>query len=84
MIKRLGLAVGTMLTSLLVAVPAAVAQTYPPPTSPPGDPAGGSSGTGGGTAFTGLDITFGAVVLVALVVVGLLALRLSRRKTVVG
>jgi hypothetical protein len=84
MIKKFGLAVGTMLMSLVVAIPAAVAQTsYPPPTSPPpGDPSGGSSG--GGTAFTGLDITFGAIVLVALVVVGLLALRLSRRKTVVG
>lgn len=82
MMKRLGIAVGTILSTLLVAVPAAVAQTYPPPTDAP--PGGASGGSSGGTAFTGLDITFGVIVLVALVVVGLLALRLSRRKTVVG
>ena len=49
---------------------------YPP--SPNGT--GGGTGGGGGVAFTGADITLGMVLVGALVVAGVVALFLSRRR----
>jgi hypothetical protein len=48
------------------------------------DPQGGAdvAGAGGGTAFTGSDITTGAIVAVALVAIGVLALVIARRYSV--
>jgi hypothetical protein len=65
----------------------AMAQTYPPTTPPggggaPGDPADPSSGGGGGgTAFTGISLSLGLIIVGVLLVVGVAALVASRRRS---
>ena len=56
---------------------ALAANNYPP--TPNGN-GGGTGGAGGGVAFTGADITLGMVLVGALVLAGVVALFLSRRR----
>ena len=63
---------------------------YPPTTPPggggaPGDPTdpsgGGGGGGGGGTAFTGISLSLGLIIVGVLLVVGVVALVASRRRS---
>jgi hypothetical protein len=62
---------------VLIGAGTALAQTasYPPPLKPPV-----VKGTEGGTAFTGGNVSFGAVATLSLLAVGLLALFVARRR----
>jgi hypothetical protein len=62
---------------VLIGAGTALAQaSYPPPVKPPV-----VEGThGGGTAFTGGNVSFGAVATLSLLAVGLLALFVARRR----
>jgi hypothetical protein len=69
------------LVSLVVTAGAAMAQTssYPPPVSVKG--ASGTDGGGGATAFTGSSqISVGTLMVVVLVLAGLTALFVARRR----
>jgi hypothetical protein len=70
----------------------AMAQNYPPTTPPgggggPGGGAGGGTGGGagggggGGTAFTGISLSLGLIIVGVLLVVGIAALVASRRRS---
>ena len=70
--KRIGFATMTAVLFVMgLAAPASAAYAPPPPDV---------GGTQGGTAFTGSDVSVGIVLLVALVVVGAVALLVSRRR----
>jgi hypothetical protein len=76
----LAIAAVTILSTAVSAM--AQTTTYPPPSSPVTSVAGtgGTRGTGG-TAFTGSSqISVGTLMLVALVIVGLAALFVARRR----
>lgn len=83
--KKLGLALATA-TAFCLTVAAPALAKYPPGVkgesggSAPN--AGGAGGTGGaaGTAFTGANVSLWIVVLAVLVVVGITALVVSRRR----
>jgi hypothetical protein len=85
MMKRaIGILAIAAVTILSTAV-TAIAQTssYPPPNSPTTSvkAQSGVAGTGGGTAFTGSSqIPVGTLMVVALLVVGLAALLVARRR----
>jgi hypothetical protein len=80
MIRRVTGVMTLTLVSLVVTAGAAMAQTstYPPPVSVKG--ASGTDG-GGATAFTGSSqISVGTLMVVALVIAGLAALFVARRR----
>jgi hypothetical protein len=70
--KRIGFAASTAVLFVLGLAAPAFAGYAPPPPDP--------GGTHGGTAFTGSNVSMGLVLLVALVVVGTVALLVSRRR----
>ena len=70
--KRIGFAALTAVLFVLGLAAPAFAGYAPPPPDP--------GGTHGGTAFTGSNVSMGLVLLVALVVVGAVALFVSRRR----
>ena len=72
--KRMFGVLATSFAMLMVGAGSALAQTYPP--SPDVEGAGG----GAGTAFTGSDASMLAIVVVALLAVGLVALFAARRR----
>jgi hypothetical protein len=85
MIKRTTGILATAAMMILSTAAAAMAQTntYPMPTSGTTSvkAQSGVAGTGGGTAFTGSSqIPVGTLMIVALVVVGLAALLVARRR----
>ncbi len=71
--KRMFGVLATAFAMLMVGAGSALAQTYPP--SPDVEGVGG-----GGTAFTGSDASMLAIVVVALLAVGLVALFAARRR----
>ena len=80
MMRRVTAVMTLTLVSLVVTAGAAMAQTstYPPPVSVKG--ASGTDG-GGATAFTGSSqISVGTLMVVALVIAGLTALFVARRR----
>lgn len=73
--KRIGFAALTAVLFVLgLAAPAFAGYAPPEPDA---------GGTHGGTAFTGSDVSIGMVLLVALVVIGAVALLVSRRRAAV-
>ncbi len=83
MMRRISAVVTLTFASLLVTAGAAMAQTSSYPVSPsPTTIVKGASGTrGGGTAFTGSSqIPFGTLMIVVLVVAGVAALFVARRR----
>ena len=83
MIRRISAVVTLTFASLLVTAGAAMAQTSSYPVKPsPTTVVKGVSGTrGGGTAFTGsTQIPFATLMIVALVVAGVAALLVARRR----
>ena len=80
--KRLIGTLALALSSVLVPAVAAFAQSteYPPSPTPTPTVKGTVEHNPKGTAFTGADISLGVVILVALVVVGVVALVVSRRR----
>lgn len=80
--KRLALALASSLTFMTITAAAALAQTgnYPPSPSATTSVAGNSGGTGAGTAFTGADLSFGTIALVALFFAGMTALLVARKR----
>ena len=83
MMRRIYAVVTLTFASLLVTAGAAMAQTSSYPVSPtPTTIVKGASGTrGGGTAFTGSSqIPFGTLMIVVLVVAGVAALFVARRR----
>jgi len=83
MMRRIYAVVTLTFASLLVTAGAAMAQTSSYPVTPsPTTMVKGASGTrGGGTAFTGSSqIPFGTLMIVVLVVAGVAALFVARRR----
>jgi len=83
MMRRIYAVVTLTFASLLVTAGAAMAQTSSYPVAPsPTTMVKGASGTrGGGTAFTGSSqIPFGTLMIVVLVVAGVAALFVARRR----
>ena len=81
--KRAAAVLSSALLTVLFTAGSALAQTdYPPSTSvgDTGGNTGGAGGTAGGTAFTGGDLSFGAIAFAALLVVGVTALFVARRR----
>jgi hypothetical protein len=78
--KRAAAVLSSALLTVLFTAGTALAQTtYPPSTTV--EPTSGATGpTGGGTAFTGGDVSFGAIAFAALLVVGVAALFVARRR----
>jgi len=80
--KRAAAVLSSALLTVLFTAGTALAQTdYPPTTTV--QPTGGQNagaGAGGGTAFTGGDLSFGAIAFAALLVVGVTALFVARRR----
>ena len=79
--KRAAAVLSSALLTVLFTAGTALAQTdYPPTTTV--QPTGGQTGagSGGGTAFTGGDLSFGAIAFAALLVVGVTALFVARRR----
>jgi hypothetical protein len=77
-VKRIATIVTLALGMALVGAGTALAKNYPP--TPSGGNGGTSGGGGGGVAFTGANVSFGIVLVAALVVVGVAALFISRRR----
>jgi len=73
--KRLGIALSSA-TAFCVATALPALAGYPPTTEPPTE----VRGAGGGSAFTGANISLGVALLAVLVVVGIAALLVSRRR----
>lgn len=75
--KRVTSVLASVFVMVLVTAGSALAQTttYPPPPD-----VAGSGGTSGGTAFTGGDVTFGALAAMALLAVGVTALIVARKR----
>jgi len=83
MMRRISAVVTLTFASLLVTAGAAMAQTssYPVSPSPTTIVKGASGARGGGTAFTGSSqIPFGTLMIVVLVVAGVAALFVARRR----
>lgn len=90
--KRFGVTLTTALVSVLLFAGQALAQY--PPTKTPGSPTGPGNGNGGGggggvgdpgglgggLAQTGVNVSAGLIILIALVVVGALLLFAGRRR----
>jgi hypothetical protein len=74
--KRFILVLPAALVSVVLLAGAALAQYPPTPGSDGGEPPGAS----GGTAFTGASISLGLLIVGALVVLGIAALLMSRRR----
>jgi hypothetical protein len=64
---------------VMVLVTAGAALAGDPNYPPPSDVAG-SGGTSGGTAFTGGDVTFGALAAVALLAIGVTTVLVARKR----
>jgi hypothetical protein len=80
--KRAAAVLSSALLTVLVTAGTALAQTttYPPePTSPTSGATGPTGGTGG-TAFTGGDLSFGTIAFATLLVVGVAAMFVARRR----
>jgi len=85
MMKRATGILAIAAVTILSTAATAMAQTssYPPPNKPTASvqASSGVAGTGGGTAFTGSSqIPVGTLMIVALLVVGLAALLVARRR----
>jgi hypothetical protein len=78
-VKRTVTVVTLALGMALIGAGTSIAQNYPP--NPNGN-TGGAGGTGdaGGVALTGANVTLGMVLVAALLLVGLAALVVSRRR----
>jgi len=77
--KRVTSVLASAFVMVLVTAASALAQSgYEPTDSSPSVAAGG--GSNGGTAFTGGDITFGALAAIALLAVGVTALIVARKR----
>ena len=70
--KRIGTVIGAVALFVMGSALPALAGYAPPPPQP--------GGTHGGTAFTGSNVSMGIVLLVAFVMVGAVALLVSRRR----
>jgi hypothetical protein len=80
--KRAAAVLTSALLTVLVTAGTALAQTqttYPPSTSV-ADTGGNTGNAGGGTAFTGGDLSFGAIAFAAFLVVGVASLFVARRR----
>ncbi len=76
--KRVGLILSSAVAfCLTLAAPALAGSELPRPSGGGGTAV---SGAGGGTAFTGANISLGLILLAALVVAGIAALAVSRRR----
>jgi threonine/homoserine/homoserine lactone efflux protein len=78
--KRAFCAAALAFTSVVYAAGSALAQDYPPSPSVSPTVRGTVERRPKGTAFTGADISLGVVLLVALVVLGVAALLVARRR----
>jgi hypothetical protein len=81
--KRVATIISTAFLTVLVTAGAALAQDYPPSVAGGGGGGqGGVSGAGGGgeTAFTGGDVSLAAIAFAVLLVIGVTALVVSRRR----
>lgn len=77
--KRVTSVLASAFVMVLVTAGSALAQSgYEPSDTPPSVAAGG--GSNGGTAFTGGDITFGALAAIALLAIGVTALIVARKR----
>jgi hypothetical protein len=77
-IMALGGLIGGVLLSLALALPAVAQAQYPP--NPPEEPNVVRQGEGADVAFTGQDVTLLLLVIGALVVAGVVALVVARRR----
>jgi hypothetical protein len=84
--KRAAVVLSSALLTVLVTAGTVLAQTTTyPPESPDTSVIGGGGGAGnvdnvGGTAFTGGDVSFGAIAFATLLVIGVVALFVARRR----
>ena len=80
--KRTATVVTLAIGMALVGAGTALANNnYPPtPGGNSGGNIGGAGGSGGNVAFTGANVTLGMILVAALVVVGVVALYLGRRR----
>lgn len=80
--KRATAVLASAFVTVLVTAGAALAQSYPPGSPKPTASVAGTSGSAGGTAFTGGggDLSFGVVATVFLLVAGVAALLVARRR----
>lgn len=78
--RRAALLFSMTAATLLTLAGTAVAQTNESLGVNPAGGTGGSGGVAGGTASTGADISIGTVMFMALVVMGVAALIVARRK----
>lgn len=78
--KRAAAVLSSALLTVLFTAGTALAQTDYPPTTTVQPTGGQNAGGGGGTAFTGGDLSFGAIAFAALLVVGVTALFVARRR----
>jgi hypothetical protein len=81
--KRVATIISTAFLTVLVTAGTALAQDYPPVVEGGGGGnQGGVSGAGGGgeTAFTGGDVSLAAIAFAVLLVLGVTALVVSRRR----
>jgi hypothetical protein len=76
--KRVTSVLASAFVMVLVTAGSALAQTTTYPPTPP--TVEGSGGSAGGTAFTGGDVTFGALAAIALLAVGVTALIVARKR----
>jgi hypothetical protein len=77
-VKRTATVVTLAIGMALVGAGTALAKNNYPPT--PGGNSGGTGGSGGNVAFTGANVTLGMILVAALVVVGVVALFIGRRR----
>ena len=75
--KRIAISLGVVVTTVVLGASTALAQ-YPPKSTPPTDP---GSPAGGSLPFTGANISWGLVLVVALVVTGAVLLFTGRRRS---
>jgi hypothetical protein len=75
-LRRIGIAIVLVTTSVVLLAPQALAQY------PPSKPAPSTQPDAGAVAFTGANITIGLVIVIALVVVGTTLLLAGRRRKV--
>jgi hypothetical protein len=80
-VKRTATVVSLAIGMALAGAGTALAKNYPPtPGGNSGGNIGGAGGSGGNVAFTGANVTLGMVLVAALVVVGVVALFIGRRR----
>lgn len=77
--KRVTSIFASAFVMVLVTAGSALAQITDPD-YPPSPSVAADGGTGGGTAFTGGDVTFGALAAMALLAVGVTALIVARKR----